>query len=96
MSIIFVLLMQAVVATDPAPPAPAPATEAAQAAPVTASSMEAAPGSAQAPHEVRCRRRAITGERIARRVCQTVDPDRDQEVADTVRAMQRPGVSAGQ
>ena len=86
MSLLLIVLLQ-VVAGDPAPATAPPAQ---QAAPPAAAAQQAA----EEEPEVRCRRRAITGERLARRVCQTVDPDRDQSVADGVRYLQGNGASS--
>lgn len=86
MSILAVLLMQAVLAEEPAPaPAPveAPAATSQAAAPATAT--ETPP--AQQPR-MRCRRAAPTGQRLRQRVCEPVDNERNETAEDVTRSIQ--------
>jgi hypothetical protein len=90
MEFLFVLLLQAV-AGDPAQPPttdPAQQTEQAQAA---AGEPAATPEAADPPRRMRCTRRAPTGARLERRVCDSQENiDRRQEQAeDAAREMQR-------
>jgi hypothetical protein len=88
MHLLIALVLQA---TTPGAVPPPPEHEQVQPA-VVSQPAEAAPPAAQpsAEPEVRCRRAATTGQRLARRICETVDSIeyRAQASSDAVRQMQ--------